>query len=485
MTAPDVPTRRERVVLVVILVLAFALRVFLVRRGQQGFWADENRYYAAINAVTALAHGDFLGALRTVAGTADHLGFKVMMILPAALEHLLGWGETVPGSQPIPAMFLCLFSTANVAWVWFLARRMRASARERLWAVTAMACSCSMTYWVRHVVPYDMALCWGLAVGYAALKPQPRWVDSCTAGLLGFVAFVTYNGYWLLVACLLTAHVLLALPNWRDAGKRAFGGLVGLAGAFAVLVLSVRFLLHVDLLASYAQFSASIDQGDFSEGHLVFFDYLWQAERLTALLWLGSLMLFPFLLRRATAEDRRRGWLWVGILVGMGSMLILGSDALDKFVVYGRLVRQVVPFCALLVGWTAGRLFSSSNRFRPPEIAAFAALVVAGSIALAVPIRQDFPVPFRIRAMAVMTAYQRQHVATEPAAVAPEKFRFLYDGFIWPNPDAKPLPPHYLVLFASPHPLAWRPYLYEGFNRAQRDRIEATDISMRLVLLQD
>jgi hypothetical protein len=485
MTARDVSTTRERTVLVVILVLAFALRVFLVLRGQQGFWADESRYYAAINAVTALAHGDFSGALRAVAGTADHLGFKVAMILPAGLEHLLGWGETVAGSQPIPAIFLCFFSTANVAWVWFLARRLGAPARERLWAVTAMACSCAMTYWVRHVVPYDMALCWGLAAGYVALKPQPRWIDSCLAGLLGFVAFVTYNGYWLLVACFLVAHVLRALPSWREAGRRALGGLVGLAGTFAVLLLLVRSTLHVDLLTSYVQFSGSINQGEFSDGHLVFFDYLWQAERLTAILWLGSLIAFPFLLRRGTAEDRRRGWLWVAIVVGMGLMLILGSDVLEKFVVYGRLARQVAPFCALLVGWTAERLFSAAGRVRPVEVAAFVVLVVAGGMALSVPIRQDFPVPFRVRALAVMTAYQRQHVGSEPGAVAPEKFRFLYDGFIWPNPDEKPLPPHYLVLFARSHPLAWRPYLYEGFNRAQRAQIEATDISMRLVLLQD
>ena len=84
-----------------------------------------------------------------------------------------------------------------------------------------------------------------------------------------------------------------------------------------------------------------------------------------------------------------------------------------------------------------------------------------------------------------MQAYRNQHARSDPAATAPEKFRFLYDGFIWPYPSEPPLPAHYETLMASPHPLAWRPYLYEGFNREQRSKLEGTDITMRLVLLKD
>ena len=117
--------------------------------------------------------------------------------------------------------------------------------------------------------------------------------------------------------------------------------------------------------------------------------------------------------------------------------------------------------------------------------AAILIIFAAGAWSMATPLRQEFPIGFAKRAAAVMTAYRRVHAGTDAAAVAPEKFRFVYDGFIWPVPNEKPLPPHYLVLLSSPHPLAWRPYLYEGFNRAQRDQIESTDITMRLVLLQD
>jgi hypothetical protein len=138
-----------------------------------------------------------------------------------------------------------------------------------------------------------------------------------------------------------------------------------------------------------------------------------------------------------------------------------------------------------LVGWTAARLFGSGTGWRRGETGALLLLVAGGAWSMATPLRMEFPVPFHRRAIAVMTVYRKQHAAAEPAAVAPEKFRFLYNGFIWPYPAEKPLPPHYLILLASPHPLAWRPYLYEGFNRDQRDQLEATDITMRLVLLQD
>lgn len=48
----------------------------------------------------------------------------------------------------------------------------------------------------------------------------------------------------------------------------------------------------------------------------------------------------------------------VGAVVGVAGLLILGSNILEKTVVYGRLARQLVPFLCLATGLLATRLLN-------------------------------------------------------------------------------------------------------------------------------
>jgi hypothetical protein len=464
--------------LIVLLLVSLVLRLVLVSRGGQYFWDDEGRYGAAAAALDYWKAGDKRAAVLQVIGSADHLGFKVLMLGPAWLQ------KHVNSDIRTPSYIVSLFSLANIFCVWLIARRTGAGEREAFWAAAAMACANSMFYWARHLMPYDVALFLALACAYVAWKPRPRIWDSLLTGVLGFAAFVTYNGCWALVACILTSHVLRGWPDVWAMTKRSAFGLLGLAGSF-YLLLEADLRLDVYLLRSYMDFANTITQGNFNEGHVVFFDYLWQAERFTALIWLGALLAFFWLARKRPADERRRGALWVAMIAALAAILIGGSDIFGKFVVYGRLVRQVVPFCALLVGWTAARLLESRPAWRAAERVALLVLFACAAWSMAKPLRQQFPNAFGYHARLYRDRYESEIIAAGKAPIPADRFRILYDGFIWPYPDEKPLPAGTKVLLASPHPLAWRPYLYEGFNRDQRNRIEATDITMRLVLLKD
>jgi len=115
----------------------------------------------------------------------------------------------------------------------------------------------------------------------------------------------------------------------------------------------------------------------------------------------------------------RRAWLWVSLAVATYLLLALASHA-NLFVVYGRTARQLVPFLCLAAGYGLARLSK-------PVSAVVLLLVVAQfAVNIAVPFRQHFP------------------------------------PFLGPN-DA--------------HPLAWRPYQYEGFAPEQRAAFRAGDYS--------
>ena len=57
---------RQHVFLVVVLVFALASRLFIVLRGGEYYWADEQRYEAARKASTALFEGNLDAATRAI-----------------------------------------------------------------------------------------------------------------------------------------------------------------------------------------------------------------------------------------------------------------------------------------------------------------------------------------------------------------------------------------------------------------------------------
>jgi hypothetical protein len=468
-------------ILIALLTVSLGLRGMLIKHGGAGFWADETRYDVSVGAVSALRDGRPEAATEAIFSKADHLGFKVAMMLPAWGQAVWGWSNGV-----VAFLGSGLFSTLNIAWVYALARRTGASVAEARWSALVMASSASMFYWSRHLVPYDMALFWGLACLFVGLNPAGRWWHSLIAGMFGFLAFVTYNGAWLFVAFALVAHVLRGWPSWKNLVARACFGLLGLAGSIGLLAAWTDHV-GMNLFAAYANFAGTIDQGDYDEGYKVLLGYLWEAEHGLMVIWGFSVGIFLVLLGRKRESELGRPALWLSGVVVIGAALVLFSDGFRLFVVYGRTARLMVPLLALLGGWSLARLAAASwaRRWLAPVLVAI--LVAVAAVNFLPPLRQVFPVGpagFYEMGSALRKTYLRNVSDEAEWRRLNDKFKFLYTGFIWPVPEQYHLPAHE-VLLRRPHPLAYEPYLYEGFNREQRQAMHATDISMCLVLIKD
>src|SRR6266508_862103 len=98
-----------------VLLISLMLRWILIFRGGQYYIADETRYEVSRNAARFLLQNQFGEALRQFTISPEHLGFKVIGIIPALLEHI------VDSSFVFPSIFFSLFSVLTLYLIFLLA----------------------------------------------------------------------------------------------------------------------------------------------------------------------------------------------------------------------------------------------------------------------------------------------------------------------------------------------------------------------------
>ena len=454
---------RRHLVLPALLVVSLFLRGALVLSGGQFYWPDEDRYRESREWAQVVV-GERADAPLGTRDSAGHLLFTVIGTLPALVEQGIGQDAR------IPSLFFALFSIVNIWLIGRVAQRMGATGGEALVASALAALSSSLFYYARHLVPYDIAMTFGLLATYVGARTRARSWSSVLCGFLAACAFLTYVGYWILGGAALLIHVALAADRY-DLAKRALLGGLGLVATLGVAVGVSEALGAGLLISSFVAFSQEAgDQGTSAEGARLPFEYLWHAEHLFLVVWIASLAWWASLPRAALASPRVRAGL-VGVLFIYGSLAI-GSVFLERFAVYGRFARQLVPFSCLLTAAALAQMHASRpNRGRPLLVAIAVALLGQGAWNFREPLRQSFPLEF------VRESRRQGDDRRELMTV--------YAQHIYPAPKPVILPAHYTVIKEARHPLQFLPYQYEGYTPAQRQILRSTDIRMRLLAVGD
>ncbi len=466
--APATPSPATRLVLPLLLAGAYLLRLFLVWGGGQGFWPDEMRYHASGNAAHHAFQGNWDIVARELLGHPDHVLFRVVGLPPALVEHFIGLSPALVGA------YFALFSTALIALTWLVCRRAGGTWEEANWAAFFVACANSLFYFARHSLPYDASLCavmlavwtaWGLA----------RWQRSFLTGVWVAVGFLIYNGYWLPGGAVLIAYSLLRESDgWGGMARRAVVAGLGLVTPIALWLL-VGHLLEFELVEGLRRFGGTITRGDFGLGYRVVVEYLWASEGFVVLGLLAFSIAGWAVLLRGRFHARRFVW-WGTIAVFLLTGWIVFSDVLAKFVVYGRLVRVIVPFLCLAAAFGVAQNLS---RVRPAlrqrmRVAVVIGFLVAAGVNLRAPLVQTFLPGFRKSAAEVV----RRDEGT------PRAYRLVCVQDFWEGLPDPSLPPHEELL-RSPHPLQYRPHQYESHNADERTQLRGRDMAMRLVRLTE
>jgi dolichyl-phosphate-mannose-protein mannosyltransferase len=440
-----------------ILIISTVLRVMLCLSGGQDYWPDEHKENPDL-ILSGLIHRDYNEVL-TGLDRPDRPVFAAIGVIPAAIGRVTG------RPRMVSALF---FSIASVVSIWVLAaiaRELGADDVEALLAAALLALSASFLYWSRHVQPYDLATMFVLVALLVGVRAGATSQRMYLCGIISGVAFLTYPGYWSSVIAVPAICVIQGSVNRRDAVRHSLLAIVGVLSVLALAaVIDLAFGGYV--LARFILYSGSINQGSFQEGWSLPFEYLWHAEHLLLVLWLASIV---WALSRLDATARIGVGLFGALFIY--AMLVVSSIGLYKFVVYGRMARQLVPFFCLITAAVMSSLWRSSRgSFRSAAAVIVSVAVVQALLNFWRPLVQSFPADFiaRYRPSATIAAQ--------------------YEGLIWlnaehlyPGPDPVTLPPHYVTLAEARHPLEFLPYQYEGFTPEARAALRSSDIRMRFI----
>ena len=458
-----------RWIVISILLLSLSLRWILIFRGGQYFNSDETRYEVAREAARFLVQGNFGGALKQFTLSPEHLGFKVIGLLPALLEQITG------PSLAMPAIFFSFFSVLNLYLIFLLSRATSESPTEPLFALAFAASSQSLLYYSRHLIPYDTSLSFGLLALYLPLVRDKTAKTSFVCGTLSFLTFITYNGYWPLAGFAMLAHTLMNGKTMSSILRRGMitglGFLVPLGILISVMLLSGR-----DLISAYQLFATSITQGLFEEGWSIPFEYFWYAEGIV----------FPILAALAVLaivyphRDRRYIYLWAGGILFVYLCLVIPS-AMKYFVVYARLARQMLPFLVLLAAHGLGQLNHRVAYSQQVTAFLFLAIIVQAAWNFSAAYQVGFPRDFAADAQVRFPGFEFS--SKRLAYGAPVLCR--HNEYVIENTKSYVAPPERIpqvkgqLLLTAPHPSNFQPYLYEGDLPDFREEYRKLQLQMK------
>ena len=497
---------RRHAVLVALLAVCFSLRVVLCWRGGQYFDWDEIRYGSLTTHVFFfLARGDLASAFDTLLEFPLHVGFLVVGLVPAFFHLPAAFlaGASIADMQVssgewVAAAVLSLSSVAVIGLVYALSLRAGGSKTEATIAAVLAASSNALFFFSRHLVPYDASLALALGALWFGLGAGGGVLNAAAAGLAASASFLTYNGSWSLLPIIALASAARAASLPRAlAWIGAFGVAAGIAPIGLVALGRMR---GIPSLETWIQLARQVTNGEYSSGASLPWAFLWHAEHALLVIWLLGVGAAIWQ-ARASRGAGRRALLWGGMLAGLYLLLVLGSNVLQRFVVYDRTARLLVPFLCLAAAVGIAPLFARANlQVRRVLILL---LIIQTAVNFGEVLSERFPRDIAQWAVRTLGVGQVQFQATlgeaQPAtwlflppieSAATARYVLVNVTDIWaededgaPALGAVPVRryPQGKVLLRIPHPRQLPLHQYHGYTKGFRDWLRSVDISVLLV----
>lgn len=369
---------KENLLFYFIIVAILILRTTLLGRGLASF-TDEYRYFYTLDAVKQFSQGHFTQGIVALYATQGRPGDAFIRLIPAVVQaaifKVFHINTNTPTSLVTAAWMNWGILVINIVLFYKIAKSLFDNRWTKV-AVIIYVCLANTNIYIRHILPYDISLCFFLLALWLVVKDYKGklFTDKLPAfkiGIFSGIAFVIYPGYFLAPAIL--GLMMIELPITKSSLQRLLvRGAVYVIG-FVSVILTFELIARlggVSYLMSGSTLSSTVTQGDFSEGYSFAVSYLINVEKalgyllLMLLLWsLGSL-LWPARFGSAETIKFRQQRILLTLTL-MLSWLCYASLAYvgHKLVFYGRILHLFMPMLVLVCICGIANLKHSSIRY--------------------------------------------------------------------------------------------------------------------------
>lgn len=457
-----------------ILFVSLVLRVMLVVQGGQYYFPDERRYEYSKEVASAMLQKNFTQAFYELTKRPVHFGYEAIAVIPALIQSLF---QLTPAT---PAIFFSIFSVLNLYLIWKLALRTGIPEHGAGLALLISAASHSLLYYTRHLVPYDLAMFFGLLALYVGLGIKPGYKTSLACGIISSMCFITYNGYWPLASFAIIVHSFTNTGNKIDFTRKALLASLGFIFSFVLFTILTSIGSNSNTLITLLGFAQSIVHGSYAEGWSLPFEYLWHAEFGYTII-LGALSLYGIV--NTPYRKIKKLTVGAGGVIFIYFCLFIPTSVLHIFVVYGRLARQLMPFLILASAQGLLILINKSNFARKIATLLLFLIFIQAAWNYLGSYKVIYPLEFINTAKERYPGFEMSTDMTNTGAPPICKYgNFIVVNvkFIYPSPISTPAN-QLVTLLSAPHPINFLPYQYEGYTSKERSAIREEEVKMEVL----
>src|SRR5215471_14916388 len=386
------PSHRPRRWLAVLLVGVAAYRFGLLGRGALAF-VDETFYFTSVKALEAIAWRDVTGAVGSLAQARGRTGAAILQIPIAALQAIpahFGVPASNLRSLLIPTSLNVLVSLLSTYFVYAIGTALTGSEAAALVSTVMYALLVNANLYVRHVLPYDWALCAGLlALWLTFTRPQLRRLAVWTGVLAGGVLTI-YTGYYPFCAVI---GIAVLWQQWSKPRAVDVRGTILFAASAALVVVAMELLFRaggLSYLANLRGVGRDIAFTSFGDGWTFLPGYLVDVERLSGVVLVLGVVGYVAraAVRFSRGDVRPIDQVALPMLLACAWQAI-ASAYLHAIPLYGRLLHPWMPFLVWMLADSLAAL--SPGRLR---VAAYAAALGASAISFVLSAREYWPLKY-------------------------------------------------------------------------------------------
>ncbi len=334
------------------IVLATLIRIALAFQGQYVF-PDEDRYDRALAFWEAASDLEPARAV-TVTYKARGRPGAIVSYLPPALVQ---WGANRAfGTEPIqtswiPALFTVLLAAVNTLLLWRLGVKLFGPGPASTFAAILYGFVSPGLYYAQFLLPYIAAQTYllGCLVVLPGREEGKRVAGRLLlSGVLFACGCATYPGLYDQAIVLAIVAVVLSGSFGARKLMRLLCVPVGGGLTLGLWELVSRLGWGPHYFESLRALRVTIVQGDFGEVWRMPAVFLWAADPLLSVIVLVGLLAAAARVCFAFRESKTLASLLAAILLWYGFRVLLGM--LEREVLYGRLVFQIVPMLCVVAG---------------------------------------------------------------------------------------------------------------------------------------